>query len=74
MQDDKPPKTGYNKADYSKIVDKVDLNNLPKLNDTKHEHTFVADPTDETEDYYSMKCTHPRCFRGYLVSKHETPN
>jgi hypothetical protein len=67
-KDDKQADTGYNKID-GEVVEKIDLNNLVKLNDTEHEHNFVKD-ADETEDYYSMKCTHPRCHRGYLVSKH----
>ncbi len=73
MQNDNSDKKQYNKDDYPKVVEKIDLNNLPKINDTEHEHTFVRDD-EETADYYAMKCSYPRCFRGFLVSKHETPD
>lgn len=72
--DDNKPAMSYNTEDFPKVVERIDLNNLPPLNDTAHPHQMVRDFSDETEDYYAMKCTHPRCFRGYLVSKHETPD
>lgn len=67
MKDDNSNEKQYNKEDYQ-VVEKIDLNNLPKINDTEHEHAWVRD-SEETEDYYAMKCAHPRCHRGYLVSK-----
>ncbi len=69
MNNDNSTDLQYNKED-DKIVERIDLNNLAQINDTEHEHNFMRD-SDETEDYYSMKCTHPRCHRGFLVSKHD---
>jgi len=66
---DKTDDSMYNKVD-GEVVAKIDLNNLPKLNDTEHEHNMVRD-NDETEDYYSVKCSYPSCNRGLLISKHE---
>lgn len=57
----------YNKED-EKIVEKIDLNNLKQVNDTEHEHNWIRD-AEETGTYYAMRCTHPRCHRGFLVSK-----
>jgi hypothetical protein len=65
---DGQPKTKYNKEDFNQVVEKIDLNNLKKVNHTEHEHAFVRDG-EETEDYYAMKCSWPRCWRGYLVKK-----
>jgi hypothetical protein len=69
MNDDNQPKPSYNKDDFSQVVEKIDLKNLPKRNHTEHEHVWVKDPNDETETYYAMKCAFPKCFRGYLVAK-----
>lgn len=69
-QVDNPKETVYDNAQNGTIVETVDLNNRPNLIDTDHEHTMVRD-NDETEDYYSVKCSHPRCNRGMLISKHE---
>jgi hypothetical protein len=66
---DNSSNSGYNKDDFTKEVERIDLNNLAKVNHTEHEHLFVKDPNDETETYYAMKCVYPRCFRGYLVQK-----
>lgn len=65
--------TKYNKDNFGEVVEKIDLNNLPKTNHTEHEHIWVRD-AEETDDYYAMKCSYPKCFRGYLISKqNETP-
>ena len=64
--------TGYNKDNFGKVVEKIDFNNLKQVNHTEHEHIWVRD-AEENEDYYAMKCSYPRCFRGYLVSKNATP-
>jgi hypothetical protein len=65
---DNDPNLGYNKDNFDNIVEKIDLNNLKQINDTQHEHIFVRD-SEETDTYYAMKCSHPFCHRGYLVSK-----
>lgn len=38
-----------------------------KLNDPKCKHEWVKDPTDETDDWYAVKCKH--CILGQLIKK-----
>lgn len=49
------------------IVEKIDRNDLEPITDNNHEHIYINDSTDETEDYRAMKCIY--CPQGILVRK-----
>lgn len=51
-------------------VEIIDRRQLVPLNDTDCTHeSYVVDPSDETDTFYSMVCSNSQCPVGYLQSK-----
>lgn len=54
--------------DEGTVIEKIDKRDLKPLWED-HEHTFVDDPTDETDDYRAVVCTFENCGMGRLIRK-----
>jgi hypothetical protein len=51
------------------VIESINKADLKPMYDTNHEHNFVKDPDDETNDYYAVICNVSNCNIGKLISK-----
>jgi len=51
------------------ILGSVNKDDLKPMYDTDHEHVYVKDPDDETDDFYAEMCSVKNCNVGRLVAK-----
>lgn len=67
-----PPKTvddQMNSVDTDGEYLKINKKDIQPLYKMQHEHQYVKDETDETEEYYAIKCIVHGCPHGRLVAK-----
>lgn len=51
------------------IVERINMADLTPLFDSNHDHVFVPDPTDQTDDYSVEMCSVNGCGLGRSVAK-----
>lgn len=62
MDEESPPIEG-------EVIERIDRRELKPLFDTNHEHHFVPDPEDQTDEYGAEMCDVSGCGLGRLVAK-----
>lgn len=51
------------------VVERIDKRDLKPMYDTRHDHIYKKDPTDEEDGFYAEMCTVKNCNVGRLVAK-----